>query len=50
MFPFSKIAPQQLLSKINPERHRKTQRGILEYILNNTLVKSYEKGAGIKDV
>ena len=41
LFPFSPTAPQKLLSALNEERHRTSQRGLLDYVLEFALIKSY---------
>lgn len=45
LFPFSELAPQKLLKALTEERHRSSQRGLLDYVLNVTLSQSYNQFA-----
>lgn len=41
MYPFTPIAPQRMLTALNETRHRSSQRGLLDYVLDYALIKSY---------
>jgi hypothetical protein len=43
LFPFSETAPEKLLKSLNEERHRTSPRGLLDYVLNFALIKSYDQ-------
>lgn len=41
LFPFSPMTPQKMLRSLNEERHRISQRGLLDYVLEFALIASY---------
>ena len=41
MYPFTTVTPQRMLKALNEERHRSSQRGLLDYVLDYALLKSH---------